>query len=386
LTRRSDFFAVFVFVLVVIGGGFAASRSYFFPKISADIENTGATREIIENGNFTKESFNSLIWSKFSNGAGNDPVVENGTLKFGIKNTIKDGYQIIAQPVTLHIGKSYTISIEYIEYKENEALAASEGFVSGTILGKPIFEKDFSKAVFTPIEEVTDAFFFLKVKASKPALLEITNVSVVESSPLAASPSATSIRTVAPTPTAAAFATKTITPAPTATQTPTSTTAPLVFPPRWSFIGFTSAINTAPLTKANLKIYSMHSGKWRVASSQTKGSDFNVLAQDGLYIFNPQETEVKIDLPSSAQIDKAVYPSTGWNLLYSSKSTPVSAKDFEVDLGKEGLGSIASLTEQNSAANAFYVLKQTKDGVALENGDFLKDTVPAKTAFWLYLF
>lgn len=129
----------------------------------------------------------------------------------------------------------------------------------------------------------------------------------------------------------------------------------------------------------------MMGNDWQIATAADKKLNFSTLPQDGLYIYNPKESEATIEAKEAQASASPQYPIAGWNVLYNGQDSPASAASLTIKL-KKSSGSIADLIAQNKASKSFYYLKQTSQGVALVNCDFGQDKIPPKSAYWIYLF
>lgn len=409
-----------VFLVMATAGGFVFVN-YFLPSntINADVVTSQQSKQLIQDGDFSKTAeFSSYLWTRLSNG-GNVPEIKGNFLNLSITSSGKDSYHTIGQSVALQKSMTYKISIVFENSaKSSKDFKALAGFSSPSIVSKPIssYDLDLSKteqstftAEFSPKENYKNGYFVFK-EYGGIGELQISSISVTEQS--AAVPTATATvapsatdsavtkpealtatissptttPTVSPTASAAARLTSTPSATPIAIETvsPVKSTS-IAVPSGWSFAGFPSSVNTTSFTEKNLKVYRMLGTEWQIATAQNKKLNFSTLPQDGLYIYNTKDSEVPVEVQEIQPSVSPQYPSAGWNVLYNGEDSPASATSLIVNLKKDS-SSISDLIAQDKASKSFYYLKQTSQGVALVNCNFDQDKVPAKSAYWIYLF
>lgn len=406
-------FGIWVFIALVSAAALIAIP-FVLQKINADVISPKKEgRELLLNNDFGSEKFfDDAIWTKISDGSGNNPEVKSGFLELGIVLAKSKAYNQISQKTPLVGGKIYELDATYQSDETASSFEASLGFlqngpasegVSRRILEKKT-ELGSYQSYFAPQDDFPNAQFFLKV-AQGQGTLKVESVKVVELDQL---PSGAKIETGTPAPSPTPSLTSTPSPSPIPSPTPTLTPSPtpsatsspsisesekieVTVRSYWNAFGLSRPVSSRDFTAQNVYVFQMLAGKWIAAKGKSQ-DEFILNQRAGIYVYNPADAQIKLSLTPLPK-DPQNVPGTGWNLLYNDSEAARNFKELSYQFSKNGSASLAKeitlgkLIGDKLASSDIYVLKQTTRGVALNKIDLNQTPeIPAKSAFWFYVF
>lgn len=151
--------------------------------------------------------------------------------------------------------------------------------------------------------------------------------------------------------------------------------------PGWNVFALSQNINSDAFAKTDLSSFQMFGGKWIKSKKSQPNTTFD--KNGAIYIYNPALEAKTIEI-SESQDSSALSPAKGWNLLSNNSDIELKAQgEFEMQGKKVKL---ADLILEKKASPEIYLLKSDKNGVEIKKIDPSKESIPAHSAFWLYLF
>ena len=440
-SRRNLLLYIVVFVLVV---GAFVSIPVIIKNVNADTESASQNKVLIFSDDFVNETtFDNALWSKISDGSGNQPDIANGYLNLATQKSGVTVYNQISQKIDLKQGKIYETNINYKVAANGSKFKAEIGFMKGGPAGEIITVRSLAlqnedinfKNYFSPIVSYPGAQFFIKISADT-GTLDIKNISLYEMDALpsgtslsdkqtattsSAVSSASAVSTISAVSTTSTVSSKTPTQTSTALATPAASVTPtalatasakptvsatstdttlntvqseatsITLRSGWNIVGLSSVISSADFTNKNLYVFQMLNNKWVSQKSKSKES-FIINQNAGIYVYNPAASDVEVTLNLQT---KATDYAAGkkWNILYNNSDSAQNISELTYKIAKSGKMegatsyNLRDLVNGKYASNEVYILKQIEHGVALNKIDLSKNPkIPAKSAFWFYIF
>lgn len=407
----SKYFSVYAAILGVL-----ALLLFLSPQIAKFISADVETRQILQNADFSQK-LNDRIWVINSGSSKN--TVEFKNQKLTIQNQLsKENYTMLAQRLELSRGKTYLLEIKYTwENNKSASEQASFGVLkygmkSESALSFPLSnagsEVQISK-YFQPNDSIKDPYFFVLIQGT--GTLEISKLSLLEYDE---TPQGASLETItsgqflpikimggetlegtptpAPSPSKTASPLPSPTPSPSVSPSPVASTSPFVAQsatqnnkatiyPGWNVIVAKQNLNSITLSEQGYLSFQMFGGKWSKSKKNLLAIDFN--KEGAIYIYSPTLEPKEIDLTPSKAVS-SLKVTKGWNLL-SNQTTSEIKSDTEFELSGQKV-KIKDLISAKKVSSDIYILSSGSKGVEMKKIDSSTESIPAKSAFWLYLF
>ena len=400
--------------------GILALLLFLSPQISAFISADTTTQgaEILKNINFKQDSFDDRTWTLSLQDKTNTVKFTSNALQ--IDNTLsRDNFSLVAQRLTLSKDKMYELNLDY-DWQNSESVedVASFGIMkrglnSELALVYPISNTLTStkiKKYFAGDNSFLDPYLYILVEGTGSfrvnsislkeydglpdgaAIDDTTNGQILPiriiaplSAPSAAAVTQTPIHLASPTTvstqtSALPISNSSPTKSATAAATLTNSGDRILAYPGWNVSYSNDDISSDLFTKQGLSVFQMLGGSWYKASQNSEG--FILTKQAAIYIYNPVGESKSISLVKSDS-PSALSPDKRWNLLVNSTDQEIkSNSDFELN---GATAKIAELIKEKKISSEIYVLSSTVTGVLMKKIDPTKESIPPKTAFWLFL-
>jgi hypothetical protein len=398
--KLNKYFSVYAAIL-----GILALLLFLSPQIAKFISADTSARQILQNVDFS-EPLNDRVWAINSNNPKN--TLEFEAEKFLIQNQLsKENYTLAAQRLELSRGKTYQLDIKYTwaNNKSSEDQASfgilKYGLKSESALSFPLSnsanEAEKSK-YFKTNESIKDPYFFVLIQGT--GTLEISKLSLTE---LDEPPQGAYLETItsgqflpikmmggdlieaSPSPSLAASLSPTPSPAASTSPSVTPSTSPsnnkVTIYPGWNIISTKQNLSSDTFSGQGLLSFQMFGGKWNKSKKNQSAINFN--KEGAIYIYSPTLEKKEIDLPQS-QIVSTLKTAKGWNLLSNQTSSEIkSDSEFELSGAKV---KIQDLINTKKASREIYILTSSPKGVEMKKIDSSHESIPIRSAFWLYLF
>jgi len=375
-------------------------------------------QEILRNNDFKAETLNRNIWRSKTADKTNKIKIEESNLL--IENSSKENnYTLLSQKIRLDFNKIYHLKISY----KTPQIGTNSKIYTGILkTGIENYNANGFELVSTDEYMTFERYFRLDQTAQDPYFfiflseqgqLYIENVSltlsdempdvqtqaleslalpylVSKSAPPAPPAPAISVAS-SPTVTPASSKSATVQKSATA-QKPDAPKAILAevkggaisIYPGWSVVGFDQNTSFDAFTSNELVAYQHLGGAWQ--NSQKDEPIFASKTSALVYSRKPEMEKVnlvKTDSPSSSS------PSLGWNMLYNGENTDISDDSvFSFSDGKIQAKEykIKELVQNKNASSEVYLIEGSSTGVIYKKINFLEEAIPAKTAFWFYVY
>jgi len=376
--------------------------------ISAD---TDQTPEILKNIDFAHEKLNDRVWSFNMGNDANTVKFDKGKMLVG--NEISKGnFTLVAQRLELSDNKYYSLELAY-NWRNSKLISdvASFGVMKQGLNSEiaqiyPISNTGKQSEVvkyFHPDSTFRDPYFYLLVEGTGTFEISTLSIKQLNSLPGGASvdPASNQILPIrilpvepaaktplpSPTKTNSILAAASPSPKPSPSSTPTSTplattdqkTTNYIAYPGWNITTIENDVATEIFTQQGLTVFQNFAGVWHKVMPD--GENFTLSPLGAVYVYNPQDENKTIAIGKS-QVAADFKVGKRWNLL-------ASFSEIKSDSSLEAYGlndTLSNLIKNKRVSRDIYLLTSTPTGVQMKKIDPESESIPAKSAFWLYLF
>jgi len=375
-------------------------------------------QEILRNNDFETESLNRNIWRSKTADKINKIKIEDESLL--IENSPKeDNYTLLSQKIKLYFNKIYHLKLSY----KTPQIGVNSKIYTG-ILKNGI--ENYNAAGFELVstseymtferyfrldQTAQDPYFFIFLSEQGQLYIESVSLTLSDEMPDVQTQAlqaltlpnlvSKSAPPAPPAPAISVISSPTITPTSSKSATPEdSATAEKPAAPKtisaetkdgefsiypgWSVLGFDKNSSSAPFNDNELIAYQHLGGAWQ--NSQKDEPIFASKTSALVYSRKPEMEKINLietDSPSNSS------PSLEWNMLYNSENTDISDDSvFSFSDGKNQAREykIKELVSNKNASHEVYLIEGSSTGVIYKKISFPEKAIPAKTAFWFYVY
>lgn len=408
----SRYFSVYAAILAVL-----ALLLFLSPQIakfiSADTAIVGA--EILKNTDFKNEkTLDDRVWSfNLRNPSNSVKIVDNA---LQVDNTLsKDNFSLVAQRLTLSTSKTYELTIDF-DWQNNKSIdniasfgIMKRGLNNEVALAFPLpntTTQSEIKKYFKINDFFEDPYLYvleggtgslrvdslsLREYDSPPKNIVLENTSASQILPISISAPITQNAETQATPTALASVVASPAPSPSPIQASSSSRTnstvrsavvadTIVAYPGWNVAYSAHDVSSEIFTKMGLTVFQMFGGSWQKTKLDSQAIILSKLG--GIYIYNPTDETKNIPLVES-KTPSEFSTKPKWNLLVNGTDNEIkNGSDFSLN---GTTAKLADLIKDKKVSSEIYILNSNKDGVEMKKIDPLVESIPAKTAFWLYI-